>query len=154
MFSVETARIQQESALIDSKLEEHQRMSSELKRLQVNNSPSISVRCGDWVIILCCSWFIFCCSFVSSPLAERVRCCTAASVSPESAEGAFTGETREDGWLFWLGKRQKGADWAGAAAKESAVGGPGANAASPCRLGWPHNHLCQFRDLALLSTLL
>lgn len=32
------ARIQKESALIDSRVEEHSRMSAELKRLQVNNN--------------------------------------------------------------------------------------------------------------------
>lgn len=51
-FSVETARIQKESAEIDGKLEEHSRTRSELRRLQVNihsdptpvvNQHSISV---------------------------------------------------------------------------------------------------------------
>lgn len=49
-FSVETARIQKESAVIDRKLEEHSRTCSELKRLQVNNPSSVNHFNHHWVI--------------------------------------------------------------------------------------------------------
>lgn len=49
-FSVETARIQKESAVIDRKLEEHSRTCSELKRLQVNNPSSVNHFTHHWVI--------------------------------------------------------------------------------------------------------
>lgn len=40
--SVETARIQKESAVIDGKLEEHSRACSELRRLKVNNTSPVT----------------------------------------------------------------------------------------------------------------
>lgn len=44
-FSVETARIQKESAVIDDKLEEHSRACSELRRLQVTNTTPLIQQC-------------------------------------------------------------------------------------------------------------
>lgn len=41
--SVETARIQRETAAIDSRLEEHSRVVSELRRLQVRIFAQVSV---------------------------------------------------------------------------------------------------------------
>lgn len=38
LFVVETTRIQKEFAVLDAKLEEHSRTSSELRRLQVNET--------------------------------------------------------------------------------------------------------------------
>lgn len=40
-LSVETARIQKESAAINAKVEEHGRASSELRRLQVNETNPV-----------------------------------------------------------------------------------------------------------------
>lgn len=73
-------------------------------------------------------------SFVSCFPAGGVRHCTSAGFSTESAEGALERETRDNGWLFWFGKKQNRDEGAGASAKESAVGGPRGSAASSCRL--------------------
>lgn len=51
-FSVETARIQKESAVIDSKLEEQSRTCSELRRLQVNKTTPIFKHCYSFIIFI------------------------------------------------------------------------------------------------------